>query len=77
MDKPTLLEQIADDERALFAKLKERAAHASLGVQIEHAIDALHESIDKKRAALRRIENAADVVGRRSAGQPGKRERRN
>lgn len=67
IDKPTLLEQIADDERALFALLKDRAVHASRGVVLEHSIDALHESIDKKRAALRRSENAADVVARRSA----------
>lgn len=76
VDKPTLLEQIADDERALFALLKDRAVHAARGVVLEHSIDALHESIDKKRAALRRIENAADIVSRRTAGNRRQQQRR-
>ena len=77
VDKRTLLEQIADHERELFAKLKERAALASQGVQLEHAIDAIHLSIEKKRATIRRIENAIDTVDRRTAGRAGKPQRRN
>lgn len=75
MNKPTLLEQIAAHERELFAKLKARAENASQGVVIAHEIDALHESIEKKRATIRRLENAADIVGRRNAGNRRQQQR--
>lgn len=76
MDKPTLLEQIAADERALFDKLKEQQAINARAVVVAHSIDALHESLDKARAALRRFENAVDIV-RRTAGKRRHQQRRN
>lgn len=68
MKPDTLREQIAADERELIWQLKAQAQNASLGVTIAHRIDELRSSIDKKRAVIRRIENAAEIVGRRTGG---------
>lgn len=68
MNKPDLRERIAADERELLFQLKEQASNASHGVVIAHRIDELRSSIDKTRALIRRLENAADVVARRTAG---------
>lgn len=66
MNNATLREQIAAYERALLDAYLEQAENGRQSVIIAHRIDGLRTSIEKKRALIRRIENAA-IVGRRSA----------
>lgn len=75
MDKPALLEQITADEREMLFQLREQARVASLGVTIAHRIDHLRSALERKRATIRRIENAADIVSRRTAGNRRQQQR--
>lgn len=69
MDKPAALRaQTSLAETELLEQLKAAAENASQGVVIAHRIDELRTLIDRNRATIRRLDNAADVVGRRSAG---------